>query len=145
MKKEEYVSYISPRSLYEGKVDFYGILRVDGIIVGEVNGVYVNESSVSEGLSLVVGKSGKISGKVKVSQLIVEGSCEGDFYVSQKAEFIAGSKFKGKLFTPVLVVQEGATIEGSINVPDEKAVVKSETVEYGLDPVENEMRSLDQE
>jgi len=127
MKKEEVVSYISRESVYEGKIIFSGTLRVDGVFSG-----YIEKDSINES-TLLVGKLGRVSGKVTVDKLNVEGAVEGDFWVSQKAEFIIGSKFKGKIFTPVLIVQEGATIEGSINV-DEK-VEESEQVtgiEYGF-------------
>jgi cytoskeletal protein CcmA (bactofilin family) len=140
MKKEEVVSYISFASVYEGKITFSGTLRVDGILIGCI------EKDSNGDSMLVVGKSGRVNGKVNIDKLSVEGVVEGDFYVSQRSEFIIGSKFKGKLFTPVLVVQEGAIIEGSINVPDEKGKESEEevkAVEYGFDSGETkELKQL---
>jgi len=120
MKKEEVVSYIASGTVYEGKITFSGSLRVDGTIIGIVTGRIEKEPNVES--LLQVGKCGRLVGKADVDKLSVEGTIEGDFRVSKRAEFIMGSKFKGKLFTPVLVVQERAIIEGSINVADEKVV-----------------------
>ena len=128
MKKGEMVSYISPVSIYEGKMSFFGVLRIDGVFVGCI------EKDPNAESTLVVGKSGKVTGKVTVDKLNVEGAIEGDFWVSQKAEFIKGSKFMGKIFAPVLIVQEGAAIEGSINVGDEKVKECEQVtgIEYGF-------------
>jgi cytoskeletal protein CcmA (bactofilin family) len=113
--KKEVVSYISSTSTYEGKIIFSGILRVDGIFNGCIEKDSINESI------LIVGKCGRVNAKANIDRLSVEGSIEGDFNVSQKSEFTIGSKFKGKLFTPILVVQQGAVIEGSINMGSGKA------------------------
>lgn len=113
--KKEVVSYISSGSVYEGKITFCGTLRVDGTFIGCIEKDSNNESI------LIVGKCGRVNAKANIDKLSVEGSIEGDFNVSQKAEFIVLSSFKGKLFTPILVVQQGAVIEGSINMESGKA------------------------
>jgi len=126
MKKEEVVSYIASGTVYEGKITFSGTLRVDGTIIGTVTGRIEKEPNVES--LLEVGKCGRLVGKADIDKLSVEGTIEGDFRVSQRSEFTMGSKFKGKLFTPVLVVLQGAIIEGSINVSDEKAVVERQDI-----------------
>ena len=116
--KNESISYFSKSLTNEGKVKFSGTLRIDGIFEGEIEGQYpiVHDSTSGNMLDLlIVGKSGSVKGKVSVQMLVVEGKISGDIFVTEKAVILSSAEFKGSLITPIIRVEEGAKIEGSIN------------------------------
>jgi cytoskeletal protein CcmA (bactofilin family) len=65
---------------------------------------------------LVLGKSGKIRGKIEARNVVVEGDFEGIIKATEKVEIRDGGKCKGEIFTATIAVSENAYFEGSVKM-----------------------------
>lgn len=106
MAKDEINAFLGSGTAYEGKLNFQGSVRVDGSFTGEIQ---------SEG-TLIVGKDAKVQGKVWVGQLIMSGHFQGEILASKKVVLHKTANLLGSLNTPVLVIEEGAVMEGQVSM-----------------------------
>jgi cytoskeletal protein CcmA (bactofilin family) len=105
---EEISAYLGKETVFEGKMTFQGIFRLDGKFEGEI----------FESGMLIVGETAIIKGKVGVDSIIINGLVEGDVYAKTRTEIHSAGKVRGNLFTPVLIVNEGGIIEGHCKMED---------------------------
>ncbi|TVM17581.1 polymer-forming cytoskeletal protein [Oceanidesulfovibrio indonesiensis] len=106
MAKDEINAFLGSGTAYEGKLNFQGSVRVDGSFTGEIQ---------SEG-TLIVGKDARVQGKVWVGQLIMSGHFQGEILASKKVVLHKTANLLGSLNTPVLVIEEGAVMEGQVSM-----------------------------
>jgi len=106
MGKDEINAFLGAGTSYQGKLHFSGTVRIDGTFKGEV------ESSGT----LVIGKEANVEGEVRVGQMVISGHVEGEITASEKVVLHKTANLVGSLRTPVLVIEEGAVIEGQITM-----------------------------
>lgn len=106
MAKDEINAFLGVGTTYRGRLDFSGSVRIDGTFEGEVE---------SEG-TLVVGREAVISGQIRVGQLVLGGTLNGDVSASSRVTMHKTARFTGTLRTPALSVEEGAVIEGQVGM-----------------------------
>ena len=82
------------------KADF----RIDGIV----------EGNITTTGKVVVGKSGKISGKLNCSNADVSGSISGHIQISETLSLMSESYIQGDITTAKLTVEEGAQVDATI-------------------------------
>ena len=90
-------------SEFEGKLNFEGVVRVDGTIKGEIASKY----------KLIIGEKALVEAEISVGTAIVSGTVKGNITASQRIELHAPAKVTGNLRTPTLVIDEGVTYDGS--------------------------------
>ncbi len=100
---ENIATYIGKDTEFEGKLRFYGTIRIDGQFRGEIMG---------EG-TLIVGEGAIIESDIHVSQIFNSGRIQGDVTADNKIEIRAPGKILGNIQAPSIVINEGATIEGN--------------------------------
>ena len=106
MAKDEINAFLGAGTNYHGKLHFQGAVRVDGHFQGEV---------MSDG-TLVVGQEAVVEGQIKVGQLILSGNIRGEVEADIKVVLHKTANLQGNLSTPVLVVEEGAVLEGRLDM-----------------------------
>ncbi len=106
MAKDEINAFLGSGTNYEGKLNFEGSVRIDGTFRGEIQ---------SEG-TLIVGKDAKVEGQVWVGQLILSGHLTGEIEAGKKVVLHKTANLLGSLNTPVLVIEEGALLEGQVSM-----------------------------
>lgn len=106
MAKDEINAFLGSGTIYEGKLNFQGSVRIDGNFTGEV---------FSEG-TLVVGKDAIMKGQIRVSQMILSGNITGEVYATERVVLHKTANLVGTLHTPALVMEEGAKVEGQISM-----------------------------
>lgn len=106
MAKDEINAFLGAGTAYQGKLHFQGSVRIDGVFHGEVT---------SDG-TLVVGQEADVQGQIHVGQLVLSGRVTGDVHAREKVVLHKTANLQGKLFTPVLVVDEGAVVEGTVTM-----------------------------
>ena len=84
--------------------------RIDGIIVGNIT---------TTG-KVVVGKSGKINGKINSSNADISGSVSGKIEVAETLSLMSESLIQGDIVTGKLSVEEGAQVDASISMKSGK-------------------------
>ncbi|HVN95245.1 MAG TPA: polymer-forming cytoskeletal protein [Syntrophorhabdaceae bacterium] len=92
---------IGPDSTIRGELTTKGMLRVDGVIEGNVAAD-----------SLVVGKTGAVKGDITVRDIEVNGSIEGNINAHEFVEIRPEGAVEGDIHTTKLTVSEGAFFAG---------------------------------
>ena len=82
------------------KADF----RIDGVV----------EGNITTTGKVVIGKSGKISGKLNCSNADVSGSISGHIQISETLSLMSESYIQGDITTAKLSVEEGAQVDATI-------------------------------
>ena len=93
--------------------------RIDGIV----------EGNITTSGKIVVGKSGKINGKINCSNADISGSISGKIEVAEVLSLMSESLIQGEIITGKLSVEEGAQVEASISMKSGKQLkaVESKT------------------
>ena len=84
--------------------------RIDGIV----------EGNITTNGKIVVGKSGKINGKINCSNADISGSISGKIEVNEVLSLMSESLIQGDIITGKLSVEEGAQVEASISMKSAK-------------------------
>lgn len=95
----------------EGKLMFDGTVQVNGDFRGEI---------LSDG-TLIVGPEAKISARIQIDTVVIEGSVEGTIEAKRKIDLRNGGKFIGDIATPALAMEEGAIFQGRCQMMNETA------------------------
>jgi cytoskeletal protein CcmA (bactofilin family) len=122
--------FVGNGTTLQGEASFKGMLRVDGHLAGRVS---------SEGGTLIIGNNGQVDANIEVAVAIIQGSVNGDVIASQRLEMGRAAKVNGNIQTPSLVIEQGATFEGSCKMTQLRAAMdkqradQSRTAENPLD------------
>lgn len=92
-----------------GELDFKSSFRLDGRVEGNVR-------SPSE---LVVGDSGVVEGEIHVARCLIGGVVRGIIRVSDRVVLHATARVWADVYAPALVMEEGAFLEGKVNMETE--------------------------
>ncbi|MFQ5532915.1 MAG: polymer-forming cytoskeletal protein [Candidatus Methylomirabilales bacterium] len=108
MKREigDIKAFLGEGTEFKGVLSFQGTVRIDGRLEGEVVGDEL----------LIVGEQGVIKAEVEVGSLVSGGRIEGNVRARKRVELLASSTVVGTINTPVLVVMEGATLNGTCDM-----------------------------
>ena len=100
---EDISAFLGKETVFEGKMTFQGVFRLDGKFEGEI----------FESGTLIVGEMALIKGKVGVHTLVILGHVEGEVHATARVEIHSNGTLRGNLFTPVLVINEGGLLDGN--------------------------------
>ncbi len=98
----EIKSILSEELKVEGNIFATGKVRIDGEVLGDVNGDFV-----------IFGEKSKIKGNVKATKVILMGLVEGDVE-AQEVQLKGAAKVKGNLKVKEFSVEKGASIDGTV-------------------------------
>jgi cytoskeletal protein CcmA (bactofilin family) len=99
---EEISAYLGKQTVFEGKMTFEGVFRLDGKFAGEI----------FESGTLIVGETATIKGKVGLNTIVINGLVEGEINAKTRIEIHSTGKVYGNLSTPTLTINEGGIFEG---------------------------------
>jgi cytoskeletal protein CcmA (bactofilin family) len=99
---EEISAFLGKETLFEGKMTFQGVFRLDGKFEGEI----------FESGTLIIGESAVFKGKIGVNTIIINGLVEGEIYAKERVEIHSHGKFYGNLNTAIIMINEGGIFEG---------------------------------
>jgi cytoskeletal protein CcmA (bactofilin family) len=102
-------NYLSKETKVTGKLVFEGPARIDGQIDGEIKATD----------RVVIGQAAVVTAPIIAKSVSIEGKVNGDIIASHRVEIHPTARVRGNITAPVLVVQEGAFLEGHCGVqPD---------------------------
>jgi cytoskeletal protein CcmA (bactofilin family) len=94
---------------FKGEVTFEGTMRVDGKFEGKIN---------SKG-KLSLGRTAEIQAEVNAAHVAIEGGFRGQVAAQERVEIASTARVQGDIRSTKLVVAEGATLVGNVQVsPD---------------------------
>jgi cytoskeletal protein CcmA (bactofilin family) len=99
---EEISGYFGKEVVFEGKMTFEGIFRLDGRFEGEI----------FESGTLIVGETAVVKGKIEANTIVINGHVEGEVFAKARVEIHPTGKFFGNLLTPILTINEGGIFDG---------------------------------
>lgn len=102
--KDDINAFLGAGTVFNGFLNFQGAVRIDGCYSGEIQ---------SDG-TLVAGKDSKIDGKISVGEFNLAGNFTGDVYATRRVIIYKGGVLKGSVYSPNLIVEEGAILDGNI-------------------------------
>ena len=103
LKSDEITTILGKGSEFEGKLQFEGTLRIEGVFSGEIHSESV----------LVVGEGAKVSAKVDVGNIIINGEINGDVRAKRGVEIRHPGKLIGNVQTPSLIIEKGVMFDGN--------------------------------
>ncbi len=93
----------------EGNVMFTGGLRIEGAIVGNVSAVGDSNNT------LMVSKSGNITGEIISQHVIVDGQIRGDVHCARSLEILKHGEVRGNILgCKVMEIHPGGIVDGSL-------------------------------
>lgn len=107
---------------FEGKLTFEGTVRIDGIFKGEI----------FSSSHLVVGETGKIEADVTVESISISGEVIGDVKAKGKIELHSSAVVRGNIETPKLVIEEGAVVQGQLNMDAMTSATAGQAPKVGI-------------
>ena len=103
--------FLDAGSHMTGELHFEDTFRIDGKFSGSV---------VSDG-DLIVGERGDVDGEIRVRRVFVSGTVRGSLRAAERVEITAVGKVKADVFTPSLMIEDGAYFEGRCSMERLKA------------------------
>jgi cytoskeletal protein CcmA (bactofilin family) len=116
----------------QGDLEFSGGLHLDGHINGNVR------SSAADGGALSVSESGLIEGRVEVTNIVMNGTVNGDMIARDRLVLGGSARVNGNVHYGVIEMAPGAVITGKLiplNAAEGAAPVETPAVET---PVESD-------
>ena len=98
---------ISAKTEVRGDVIFTGVLCVDGVLKGNIR------SDEPKAL-LTIGPTGSVHGEVKVPNVVIHGTVEGDVYASAHVSLSADAVIHGNVYYHLIEMNMGAEINGQL-------------------------------
>jgi len=106
MGKEEINAFLGAGTVYSGKLQFEGAVRIDGKFTGEIH---------SEGV-LIIGKEAVIEGDLYIGELILAGTFTGKAHIQRRATVHKTGLLRGELHTPSLLVEDGGLLDAQLHM-----------------------------
>lgn len=97
--------------------------REDITVHGQVNG----QISMVEG-TLLVAPTARIEADVDVPRLTIHGTLSGNIAAGERVELTPSATVQGTLLAPSVILREGATFNGSIQVDRKAGAAKRQAV-----------------
>ncbi len=111
-------SALSAGTVIQGKLSFDTPVRIDGKLSGEV---YSSKP-------LIIGETALIEAQIEASVLVIMGKVKGNVKVSEKVQLCSGAVFEGIINSPSLVIESGATFNGSCEMKTASTKASKEAV-----------------
>jgi cytoskeletal protein CcmA (bactofilin family) len=109
-------AFIDQGSEFSGKLSFKDTVRIDGRFEGEIR---------SEN-TLIVGETGVIDANIKSETVVVSGEVNGDVEARALLHLHKTARLNGNVKTRNLVVEEGAALNGQVDMSASAASARPE-------------------
>jgi cytoskeletal protein CcmA (bactofilin family) len=103
LERREVNAFMGAETFFEGKLTYTGAVRLDGRFKGEVR----------SDDTLIVGDTGRIEGQVNVGIAVIQGEVVGTVTAKERVELHHPGRMIGNITAPVVVMDEGAILEGN--------------------------------
>jgi cytoskeletal protein CcmA (bactofilin family) len=126
---------VGQNSSISGDVTFEGGLHIDGQVIGNVF------ADAESSATLTLSDHGRVEGEVRVPNIILNGTVNGDVYASGKIELAPNARINGNVYYNLLEMAMGAEVNGSLVHQAEKQALTDKPVEKS--EVRVELRAAD--
>jgi cytoskeletal protein CcmA (bactofilin family) len=120
-KIEKGVTLVAANTEIAGDVKFEDQLYINGVVNGNVLADPGSKATV------IVSQEGTVKGEIRVPNVVINGSVEGNIYASARMELATKAQVKGNVYYTLIEMQLGAMVDGQL-VHDEKLAAESKNV-----------------
>ncbi len=92
---------IGPETIIRGDIAFGGGLHIDGRIEGSLNAIEDNKTLLS------ISDKGIVTGEIRASHVVVNGTVKGDITASERLELAAKARIEGNVYYKLLEMSAG--------------------------------------
>lgn len=92
----------------QGDIRFSGGLHIDGTVKGKIM------ADSDKNATLSISETGRIEGDVRVPNLVLNGTIEGDVHVTQRITLSAHARVNGDVYYKVIEMNSGAMVNGQL-------------------------------
>lgn len=103
-------AFLGTGTKFTGHLTFEGSVRIDGHFLG----------TISATGTLILGREALVKGEVEVASLNANGTFIGTVRASRHVHLHEHAVFDGRLITPALGMDQGAVLNGSIEMPNSR-------------------------
>ena len=121
-KMDKGITLVAANTEISGDVHFQDQLYINGHVKGNVFADADGEATV------VVSEEGTVSGEIRVPNVIINGTVEGNIYAIVQLELAPKAKVKGNVYYKLIEMQLGAMVDGQL-VHDEKLGAESKKIQ----------------
>jgi cytoskeletal protein CcmA (bactofilin family) len=107
-------AFLDASTVFEGVMHCSESIRLDGRVKGEIRCDH----------SVVIGESAVLEATIQADSVVVAGEVRGDVAASRKITLGATARVTGDLTTPGIVIEEGAILEGRIQIGPKAALAE---------------------
>jgi cytoskeletal protein CcmA (bactofilin family) len=100
------ISIIGPGMSVVGDCKTEGTIQIEGRIQGQVEA----------GKAIVIGKEGEVVGDIATQDAIISGRIKGSLVIGSRLELQASCDVEGEIDTRRIVLEEGATVNGTVKM-----------------------------
>jgi cytoskeletal protein CcmA (bactofilin family) len=101
-RSREFTTHINEGTEIEGKVTFSGTVLLNGRVRGEI---------ISNDI-LIVGEKGVVNASIRANVVELSGEVIGNVVATERIELRANCRVYGDIEAPVVIIDEGALLEG---------------------------------
>ncbi|MDI6615228.1 MAG: polymer-forming cytoskeletal protein [Syntrophaceae bacterium] len=113
---EDIKAFLGRGAEFNGKLVLNGSVRIDGEFRGEAMGSG----------TLFIGEGAYAEADIAVDSIVISGEVRGNLDIKEKTEISSTGRLVGNVKTSVLVVREGAVIDGACRMSGETDAAKKE-------------------
>jgi len=105
-KLEAINSFVGEGTSFKGEIISHGSLHIMGEVAGSIN---------LKG-DVFVGAKGRVIGDIIGARVAISGIVEGNIFASKGCELLKTGKVKGEITCDKLLIEEGSSYQGKVNV-----------------------------
>ena len=124
VSSETVSAFIGTGVTFKGVITYSGTVRIDGSLDGEIH---------ADG-GLLVGAEAVITAKVAAGSVVCEGNITGDIQATERITLLAPAIIQGSLKTPVLSIEEGVRLNGTLEMTAPVVVQQETSRELSREP-----------
>ena len=98
---------IAEGTVIRGDIEFAGGLHLDGLIEGAI-------SAEGADAVLTLSDKGRVTGEIRASNAVINGTVRGDIVVGERLELAANARIEGNVYYKVLEMAAGAQVNGQM-------------------------------
>jgi cytoskeletal protein CcmA (bactofilin family) len=117
-------TFLDASTVFEGVIHSGESLRLDGRVKGEIRCDH----------SVVVGESAHLEADIQADAVVVAGEVHGHIQAGRKITLGATARVVGDLTTPGIVIEEGATLQGRIQIGPKASAAESKPKQKAAAP-----------